>query len=39
MDGRVTVNNEVIEPGYKVNENDVVKLTGKGEDQTKKMSI
>ena len=28
MDGRVTVNNEVIEPGYKVNENDVVKVDG-----------
>ena len=28
MDGRVTVNNEVIQPGYKVNENDVVKLDG-----------
>ena len=28
MDGRVTVNNEVIQPGYKVNENDVVKVDG-----------
>ena len=28
MEGRVTVNNEVIQPGYKVNENDVVKVDG-----------
>ena len=28
MDGRVTVNNEVIQPGYKVNESDVVKVDG-----------
>ena len=28
IDGRVTVNNEVIKPGYKVNEDDVVKVDG-----------
>ena len=28
LDGRVTVNNKIIQPGYKVNENDVVKVDG-----------
>ena len=28
LDGRVTVNNKVIQPGYKVDENDVVKVDG-----------
>ena len=28
LDGRVTVNNKIIKPGYKVNENDVVKVDG-----------
>ena len=28
LDGRVTVNNKIIQPGYKVDENDVVKVDG-----------
>ena len=28
LDGRVTVNNKVIQPGYKVDENDIVKVDG-----------
>ena len=28
LDGRVTVNNKIIQPGYKVQENDIVKLDG-----------
>ena len=26
LDGRVTVNNKIIQPGYKVQENDIVKV-------------
>jgi|TARA_B100001059_G_scaffold3427_1_gene2793 23S rRNA pseudouridine2604 synthase len=28
LDGRVTVNNKIIQPGYKVQENDIVKVDG-----------
>ena len=28
LDGRVTVNNKIIQPGYQVEENDVVKVDG-----------
>ena len=28
LEGRVTVNNKTIQPGYKVDENDVVKVDG-----------
>ena len=28
LDGRVTVNNKIIQPGYKVQENEIVKVDG-----------